>query len=191
MVEAEANSLVNLGQHYTHSREVEKSLAALRDAETIFERDEWNRWRFERIRFQAAAAEHWLVRGDVDRAEEFARRALANANHHGVPKYVAVGHRLLGDLAIARGDLAVGDAQFVAAVDALQDHPAPLVAWKIYAALGRVRSRMGLTGPAHEAFVRASATVHAIADSVRDERLRATFLESAAVGEVLARSHTT
>src|SRR5262249_48906457 len=42
IVEAEANSLINLGLDYTHRGEGEKSEAAFRDAEVIFERDKWH-----------------------------------------------------------------------------------------------------------------------------------------------------
>ena len=37
--------------------------------------------------------------------EECARRLLQAAIHHGVPKYIAVAHKLLAEVAIARGDL--------------------------------------------------------------------------------------
>jgi hypothetical protein len=55
-------------------------------------------------------------------------------------------------------------------------------------ALGRWRSRLGDSLAAREAFVQASAIVRTIAANVTDERLRATFLNSPAVCEVLDQS---
>jgi tRNA A-37 threonylcarbamoyl transferase component Bud32/tetratricopeptide (TPR) repeat protein len=185
IVEAEANSLINLGYDYIRRREGEKTLAAFRDAEAIFERDEWHRWRFYHIRFQAGSAEHWLSQGNLDRASEHAQRLLENATRHEVPKYIAVGHKLFAEVAVARGDLAQGEAELNAALDELRSYPAPLVAWKIYAALGRLRARLGDNQAAREAFAQAAIIVNQIAANVDDEALRATFLNSTPVREVV------
>ena len=53
------------------------------------------------------------------------------------------------------------------------------------AALGRVRLQAGDAPSARQAFTEAAAIVRDIAGNVTDERLRATFLNSAAVREVL------
>ena len=100
------------------------------------------RWRYN-IRLQAGQAEYWLTQGNLERAEEFARRLLETATHHEARKYIAVAHKLFGEIAIARGELARGEAQLSAALDELRQYPAPLVAWKTYAALGRVRLQLG------------------------------------------------
>ena len=61
----------------------------------------------------------------------------------------------------------------------------PIVAWKTYAALGRLRLQAGDVVSAREAFAQAAAIAHTIAAHTSDERLRATFLDSSAVREVL------
>ncbi len=71
--EAEANSLINLGHHHTHQGEGEKALSTFHEVEACIDRDSWFRWRFN-IRLQAGASEYWLFRGDLDKAEEHARR---------------------------------------------------------------------------------------------------------------------
>jgi tetratricopeptide (TPR) repeat protein len=150
----------------------------------MLDRDEWCRWRFN-LRLQDGSAEYWLTQGDLGRAEECARRLLQAAKHHGVPKYIAVAHKLLAEAAIARGDLTAGETQLNAALDQLREYPAPLVAWKIFAALGRLRLQMSENASAREAFAQAAKTVEQIAANVSDEELRATFLNSASVREVL------
>lgn len=62
----------------------------------------------------------------------------------------------------------------------LSTHPVPVVAWKIHAALGRVRAQTGDDPGARDAFA-AAAVVDQIAASVSDEALRATSLSSEAV----------
>ncbi len=184
ILEAEANSLINLGYDYTHEREGEKPLSAFREVEAIFARDDWLRWRYN-IRLQAGQAEYWLARGNLERAEEYARRLLETATHYEAHKYIAVARRLLAEAAAARGDLPRAETELKAALDLLRKYPSPPTAWRIHAALGRVRSQMGQTQAAREAFASAAAIVNKIASNVDDEELRATFLNSAAVREVI------
>ena len=44
--------------------------------------------------------------GNPERAEEYARRLHEMATHHEARKYIAVAHKLLAEVAAARGDLA-------------------------------------------------------------------------------------
>jgi tetratricopeptide (TPR) repeat protein len=57
VLEAEANSLINLGIDYTHSGNKEETVSAFHKVRDIFERDAWFRWRYN-IRLYAAMAEH-------------------------------------------------------------------------------------------------------------------------------------
>jgi tetratricopeptide (TPR) repeat protein len=185
IVEAEANSLINLGQDYTRRREGEKTLSAFRDAEMIFDRDEWLRWRFRDIRFHAGAAEHWLSQRDFERAVGHTRTLFENATRHKVPKYIAIAHKLLAEMAAGRGQLAEAEAELDAALDQLRTHPVPILAWKIYAALGRLRLQRDDDQSARVAFAQAAAIIDTIAAGVNDKRLRSKFLSSEAVREVL------
>ena len=88
--------------------------------------------------------------------------------------------------AIARGDGVEGEKHLNAALDGLREYPAPLVAWKTYAVLGRLRLQSGDLTSAREAFAQAASIVNSIAANTDDETLRQTFLNSAAVKEALA-----
>jgi tetratricopeptide (TPR) repeat protein len=184
VLEAEANSLINLGIDYTQTGKGEQTLSAFHEAEGIFERDAWFRWRYN-IRLQAGTSEYWLTRGDPEKAREFALRLLETATEHEAHKYIAVAHKLLAEVAIARGALAEGEKEFSTALEQLREHPAPLVAWKTYAALGRLRLQLEDRSAAQEAFAHAAEIVNATADNINDETLRTTFLNSALVREVI------
>jgi serine/threonine protein kinase len=209
VLEAEANSLINLGIDYTHASETDKTLSAFHEVRDIFERDAWFRWRYN-IRLQAATADHWLAQGNLEKAKHFALSLLETAQANGVRKYVALAHTLLGKIAIAKGNLAKveeqhaaaadvfpeaekipagnlaeAEKQFAAALEELEAYPAPLVAWKTHAEVGRLQLRMGNTSVAREAFARAAEIVNSIAKNTRDETLRSTFLNSSAVQEVI------
>jgi tetratricopeptide (TPR) repeat protein len=187
VLEAEANSLINLGCDYTLQGEGEKPLSAFSEVKAIFARDDWFRWRYN-IRLQAGQAEYWLAQGNLEQAEDYARRLLEIATHYEARKYIAVAHKLLAEIAVARGDWAVGEAELTTALDWLNRYPVPIVAWKTYAALGRLRLQTGHDQAAREAFAQAAAIVNHIAANVDDEQLRATFLNSPAVQEVMNES---
>jgi tetratricopeptide (TPR) repeat protein len=184
VLEAEANSLINLGIDYDHTGQGKETLSTFREAESIFERDAWFRWRYN-IRLQAGTCEHWLAQSDLDQASEYAGKLLDVATHYQARKYIAIAHRLFAEIAMVRGDSATAEGELNAALDLLREYPAPLVAWKTHAVLGRLRSQSGDTSSARNAFAEAAAIVNSIAGNTADEGLRQTFLNSAPVKEVL------
>jgi DNA-binding winged helix-turn-helix (wHTH) protein/tetratricopeptide (TPR) repeat protein len=184
IAEAEAHSLINVGNNFAPSGESERSLAAFREAEAVFGRDDWLRWRF-RIRHQAGQAEYWLAKGDVNGAKLYANHLLETATRHGVHKYIAVAHKILGEAASKSGNFTEAEEQLKAALNELREYPAPLVAWKTYAALGRLQLKKGECPEAKEAVAQASTIIRQIASEVDDEALRSTFLGSSAVNSIL------
>jgi tetratricopeptide (TPR) repeat protein len=185
VLEAEANSLINLGIDYTQTSEADKTESAFHEVEDIFERDAWFRWRYN-IRLQAATAEHWLAQGNVVKAGQFALSLRELALRYEAHKYVALAHSLLGQIAVAEGNLPEAEKQFATALAELESYPAPLVAWKTYATVGRLKLQLGDPSSAREAFAKAMEIVNSIAANVSDESLRTTLMDSAAVREVVS-----
>jgi tetratricopeptide (TPR) repeat protein len=183
VLEAEANSLINLGIDYTHRGQTEQTESAFHETRDIFERDAWFRWRYN-IRLQAATVEHWLAQGDLSKAREYADRLLETASEFDVHKYIAVAHKLMAQIAIAGGDLVGGESELRAALEELRKYPSPVVTWKTYADLGRLKSSLGDAAGAREAFAKAAEIVNAIAANTKDSTLRELFLNSEAVREV-------
>jgi tetratricopeptide (TPR) repeat protein/predicted Ser/Thr protein kinase len=185
VLEAQANSLINLGIDYDHTGKSAETLATFHEAESIFERDAWFRWRYN-IRLQAGTCEHWLAKGDLDQAGVYAGRLLALATNYEARKYIAVAHKLRAEIAMARGDLGEARAELNIALDQLSEYPAPLVAWKTYAVLGRLGLQAGDAATARNAFTQAAAIIKSIAGHISEDRLLSTFLNSSAVAEVFA-----
>jgi serine/threonine protein kinase/tetratricopeptide (TPR) repeat protein len=189
VLEAEANSLINLGIDYTHSGKSEETISAFHRVREIFERDAWFRWRYN-IRLHAAMAEHSLRSRDTVKAREIVTRLLETAEEYGVHKYTAVGHKLLAKIAIAEGDVPAAETEFAAALDELRQYPVPVVEWTIHADLGRVKARAGDDVAARNAFTKSAEIIDRIAASVGDSSLREIFLTSDAVREVKKRATT-
>ena len=185
IAEAEAHSLINLGNNPAIDGDSEGPLEAYSEAEIVFGRDDWLRWRFN-IRHLAGQAEYWLGKGNLDLSKAYAEFLLEAANRHGVHKYIAVAHKLLGETALESGDPFEAERQLNDALNEMQEYPAPLVAWKTYASLGRLHLKKGESEDAKKAFARARLVVQQIASNVDDEALRSTFLNSPAVRMALA-----
>ena len=185
VLEAEANSLINLGIDYTHAGDSEETISAFHRVRDIFERDAWFRWRYN-IRLHAAMAEHAIQQGAIPRAREITDRLLEMADKYQVRKYTAVAHQLRAKIALAEDDRSSAETEFAAALEELRQYPVPVIAWKIYGQLAETRSGSGDLPGAREAYSRAAAIIKAIAAHVDDEALRQRFLDSPAVTGVLA-----
>ncbi len=185
VLEAEANSLINLGIDHTVGGRFEETASAFHETREIFERDAWFRWRYN-IRLEAATAWHWLRQGDLEKAGEFAQRLLDTAKQYEVHKYIAEAHRLKAKIAIAAGDLVAAAEEFTAGLEELKRYPAPLVAWRTYADLGRLQQKRGDAAAAQAAFTQAAEIINGCAANVSDDALRETFLTSRAVRDVMS-----
>lgn len=187
VLEAEANSLINVGIDYAREDASEKSVAAFEQVEDIFHRDAWFRWRYN-IRHQAARCEHWLSKGDLAQASEYASRLFDTASEFKARKYIAVAHKLRAEIALAQGVVSEAAAELKSALDLLGNYPVPVLEWRVLAALGRLHATASDTARAREAFSRSAVLIRQIAGNAPDEKLRATFLDSSEVREVFAGS---
>jgi tetratricopeptide (TPR) repeat protein len=186
--EAEANALLNLVYDYLLAGEPGKSEQALERILPLYEteRSKGSAWRFYGIRRNAAQAEYWLYRRKLDRAEEHARKLLANAEQKDAAKYTAVARRLLGEIAAVNGDATTAEEELTRSLAPFATHPMPLIEWRNHAALGRLLAARKHPGGAREAFKRAETLVRELAGNISDPAPRKVFLEMDAVREVLA-----
>ena len=189
VLEAQANSLINLACDYTQTGAMNHVEPVYLEVEGIFARDAWFRWRYN-IRHQAGAAAHWLKIGDLDQAATCADRLLETATRYGAWKYVVSAHNLKGAIARRRNELPVAIAQLRAASEHLRAHPAPLIAWRTHAALARVLKATGDIDGAARAIDESAAILRKIADGVRDSALREIFITSGPVRSVLMAAST-
>jgi DNA-binding winged helix-turn-helix (wHTH) protein/tetratricopeptide (TPR) repeat protein len=181
--EAETNALINLGYDCSHVAEPQQALRSFENARAILEVDVWSRWIFQ-IRLFAGLATHHLLQGELENAETYARLLFDFANRYESRKYIAIADKLLAEAAIARGDLMEADTHVNAALNRLTAYPAPLVEWKTYSLLGRLRLRLR-DGRADQAFEKGCSVVRSIAANIDDEKLCESFLGSPAVQEIL------
>jgi hypothetical protein len=109
---------------------------------------------------------------------------LANSSRHGPPKYVVAARRILAEIATASGDWAEAETELAASLAELRVHPAPLVEWRIHAALARLYRLKHESEAARQSSAQAVQIVHQIASNIDDGQLRSRFLSTPAVQEV-------
>jgi tetratricopeptide (TPR) repeat protein len=190
VLEAEANSLINLGIDNTIAGKTNEASAVFQNTHAIFERDKWFRWRYS-IRLEAAKAEHWLRQGDLEKAKEFTDTLFSTASDFKARKYIAVAHKLRSEIAIAEGRPEDARGEYQAALDVLDEYHVPVVRWRVLAGLGKLLSSTGDAEGSQRAFSEAKKIVEEIAANVSDNSLRTTFMESNAVQEVMSGAATT
>jgi ATP/maltotriose-dependent transcriptional regulator MalT len=184
VIEAEVNSVINVIHDHACRGDLDNAESLITQAGNLLEQDEWFRWRFG-LRLLAVRCERTLLQGDLVSAEASAWRLIETAGSFQARKYIVVGRNMLAAIAEARGDLDQAEVQLTAALAVLREYPAPLVAWKTHAALGRICLKSGNCAWATEAFKQAAALISMIAANIADERLKLTFLESTLVSKVL------
>ena len=184
VLEAQANSLINLGIDHTVADKPTDAAKAFNQTHGIFDRDKWFRWRYS-IRLEAATSEHWLKQGDLDKARNFAQRALDISNQFKCRKYLAVAHKLKAEIALAEGEPVEARAELEQALSILDEYPVPVVRWRLLARLGSVLQHTGDVEGAKSAYRNSRLIIDDIASHVTDEALRSTFIKSRAVQDVI------
>ena len=184
VLEAEANSLINLGIDHTIAGKPHDAASVFKDTNDIFERDKWFRWRYS-IRLEAAKAEHWLRQGDLGKSKEFAESLFSTASRFKTSKYVAVAHKLRAEIAIAEGEPEAARLEYESALALLDQYPVPVIRWRVLAGLGKLLSSSGDHEGAQRTYSEARSIIERIAAKVSDENLRKVFIESDDVQEVM------
>lgn len=181
--EAESGALLNLGVDYTLAGDFDRALEFLEESQAATPKN-WFAW-LSKLRLLSALAAHWRARSDLQRAARLAAQLLPAARRHGALVYVVASHRLTAECALAGGDAAAAAAAVEEARAALGSAAAPLEAWRVHALDGRCREALGDQAGASAARRRSAAVIQSIAAATDEPALRATFLGSAAVREVL------
>ena len=175
MVEGRANAHVNLGHDYLALGEPASAFEHLQQAEQLFNRDVWFRWRYA-IRMQAEMTSYWICRGDLKMAAMHAAACLQAAETPRARKYLAWGHKLLGDIALLEERMDDARRGYQTALDVLARNPCPMLEWQILKASARAARHAKSDSTAEERLGRARAVIQSLADSIRDDNLRQKFL---------------
>jgi len=144
---------------------------------------EWNRWRYSTHLF-ASLGELWLACGNPAKAQEFADQCLELATRTNSRKYLVKGWRLMGEIALARGQWDEADGALRQALSIAQAIGNPTQLWKTYLACGRLHAATKKLEAARQAYGAACEVIERIKGSLRDPGLRASLEDSPLIRRV-------
>ena len=160
--------------------ENERAHEHLVKARSLLDEDSWFTWLYE-VRYQFEFARYWIAEGNLRAAKtqiesqlKLARRTLRN-------KYIALGDKLQGDIAVLEDKPDVAQQHYESALKGVEARPCPTIEWPILAALARNCRAKHDPQRADELLARARSVTQGLADSITDTGLRSTFLGSEAV----------
>src|SRR6266542_1534878 len=180
----EISSLINVGFDYLHLGDPTRALALLEDtqrrAETGFGAHRW-RWG---MHVAVYLAETLIALGRPGDALPQIERALAGARATDSAKYIAKGHALRGEIAMAAGQWAEAEADLTEGLEIARRIGYPTLIWQCAHALSRAlaargeRDRTARDGVerAHEMARLAADTIQSVADRLPDPALSTAFL---------------
>ena len=178
--EGATNAHIHLAGIHVTLGENERAREHLRKARPLLDEDSWFSWLYE-VRYQLEFARYWIAEGDLEAAKtqlesqlNLCRKTLRN-------KYIAVGEKLMGDIAGLEEKPDAALHHYESALKLVEAHPCPTIEWPILAALaGNCRARND-PQRADELLARARSVTQGLAESITDSRLQSTFLGSEAV----------
>jgi tetratricopeptide (TPR) repeat protein len=148
-------------------------------------RPDWFRWMND-LRLEVAAAEHYAARGALAATAERTARLRTVATRIGARNYRCAAARIDAEIALAgHGSPVEALARLQHALALFEDDRAPLETWKSRRVLGLVQLRLGDARAARDAFEAAAGDVETILRGTDQPALRASFLCSAPVREVM------
>jgi tetratricopeptide (TPR) repeat protein len=130
-LEGEANSAVNVGLASIELGELERARTSFLQAEEIFGRDDWFKWRY-RLRLDNGWSDLYARLGDLAQARSHASNCQKSAQSTGSRKHLALAHRQLGRIALLENNVADAEKHLNKAIDLTSDLQAPLAAWRSY-----------------------------------------------------------
>ncbi len=179
----EISSLINVGFDYLHLGDPTRALALLEDTQRRAEAGFGaHRWRWG-MHVSVYLAETLIALGRPGDALPQIERALAGARATDSAKYIAKGHALRGEIAMAAGQWAEAEADLTEGLEIARRIGYPTLIWQCAHALSRAlaargeRDRTARDGVerAYEMARLAADTIRAVADRLPDPALTTAF----------------
>jgi tetratricopeptide (TPR) repeat protein len=129
----------------------------------------------------------WLLKGDAEKALQFAKECLQLAEPTESRKNIVKGWRLQGQAYCTQGRLREAEAVLQKALVLAKEIGNPPQLWKTYQALGELYERQGATDQARAAYASTLEVIDGVASRLQDQDLKQTFLSARPVQELRER----
>ena len=133
-------------------------------------------------------SEYWLKQKNFARARHEAEQLCILAARPGERTYLALGYRLLAEIALAQSKWEEAEKAVTQAIVVLDGVEAPLAEWRVYATAARFAEQRRQHAQARARWNRSKSVLLRLAESLeQDDPLRQTFLTQPVVQEILQR----
>lgn len=183
LLEASLNCIPTFGARVPRLPDSEACQHSLRELARGLVQWNWWHWSFH-LRVDACTCQQNLQRKEFELAERGARLLLEMASEHRARKYMAIAHRILAEVRGEAGDWDAASNHLQLGLNCLEEVSGTLWTWKLLTGAGRLARQANDHAAMLNAYSRAWALVRGIAGSMRDEKMRTSFLESSGVREV-------
>lgn len=179
-----ANALVNLGVDHLALNNGAAANQAFAEATALLNQDLWMEWRWHT---RLLLGQGWLAldERDISKAENLARQALVLAQETTAHKNQARAYLLLGEISLTKDDALQATVLFRQAIDLAKTIENARLLWQSLDALARAKATQGNRSAAADYWAQAEEAIQIIAQGLRDQDLRRTFLEAKPVQRVL------
>ena len=122
--------------------------------------------------------ELWLIRGNAEKALNYANECLELAENSNSLKNIIKGHRLRGQALLTQNQLNEAEQELITALEVARQVGNPPQLWQTHVALGDLRHARGSADEAYQSYADALIVVDEVASSLKDLSIRNTFLNS-------------
>lgn len=131
-------------------------------------------------------SEYWLTQQDYPRVRQEAERLCELAAQPGERTYLALGHRLLAEVALAQRNWEGAETALTRAFAVLDGAEAPLAAWRVYATAARIAEQRRRKAQARTYWECSRGVLLCLADSLeRNDLLPQVFLAQPVVRAIV------
>jgi tetratricopeptide (TPR) repeat protein len=145
--------------------------------------DEWMKWRYEQYLYHSLG-ELWLIKGEAAQALEYADACLKLAEPTTSRKNLVKGWRLKGQALLAQGHGDQASEAISRALSIAQEIGNPPQLWKTFEALGTLYKWQNDTAQARTAYRSALDVINGVAEQLRDQDIKRTFLEAHPIQQI-------
>jgi len=182
-------SVLLLGSAQLGLKQYERAIQCFRDITYLFERERGLQVGPVQIVLSHCLSAYWWAQGDFTRARQEAERLCELAAHPGERTYLALGKRLLAEIAFAERKWGQAEAVVSQALAVLEGAEAPLAEWRVCATAAQLHQRRGDKAEAQTYWTRSAAVLKRLADSLSEvPALRHSLLNAPRVRGVLRRA---
>lgn len=189
--EAESNARLNLGDNFLALGRLDEAGEQFQHVEQIVRnprpQDHFMLWRYSQHLFHSYG-ELWFIRGDLDKAMDYADECVTLAQQSNSLKNIVKGRRLKGQVFLAQGMLAAAEQEFSRALKVALQVGNPTQLWMTYSALARMNEGMKRQELEQDNWKAAAVIVKSVTDRLQEEELRQTFIDAAPVQEIIKRA---